>query len=313
MNSFGEKFRVSIFGESHGKAIGVIIDGVPAGIPLNSNDFKKDLARRKSGKKGTTQRIEDDIPQIISGIYDGCTTGAPLTIIFENHNANSGDYSEFREIPRPGHADFAASIKYNFYNDIRGGGHFSGRVTLCLVAAGVVAKKLISPIGIEASITELGGIPFKKTPNTEKKKGLAFKSNNDKITSPKLGTGYKEWDDLLENIMSTGDSIGGIIECTCNNVPIGIGEPFFNSVESEISHLAFSVPGIRGIEFGDGFKASAMKGSEHNDRYIDKEGKTATNHAGGINGGISNGNPITFRVAVKPTSSIAKKQKAITL
>lgn len=309
MNSFGEKFRISIFGESHGMAIGVVIDGVPSGISLSENDFKKDLERRRSGKFGTTPRIEEDNPQIISGIYDGCTTGAPLTILFSNNNANSGDYSEFREIPRPGHADFAASIKYNFYNDIRGGGHFSGRVTLCLVAAGVVAKKLISPIKVEAAISEIGGIPFKKAV-IEKKKGLTIKGNAAKSISVKSTTGCTEWDELITNALSVGDSIGGIIDCKCENMPIGIGEPFFNSIESEISHLIFSIPGVRGIEFGDGFKSASMRGSEHNDCYIDKEGKTSTNHAGGINGGISNGNPIIFRVAIKPTSSISKAQKS---
>ena len=280
MNSYGNNFRISIFGESHGDMIGVVMDGVPAGIPLTPDDFIQDLARRKGGRKGTTSRIEEDIPHIASGIYDGHTTGAPVTVIFSNNNTVSKDYSQFREIPRPGHADFTAQVKYNFFNDIRGGGHFSGRLTLALVVAGTVARKIAANISFNASIVQIGG------------------SSNP-----------SEWDSIIENAMAEGDSVGGVIECTCNGVPAGLGEPFFNSLESEIAHLAFSIPGIRGIEFGDGFAAATMKGSEHNDCFTDKEGHTNTNGAGGINGGISNGNPIVFRVAVKPASSISKAQQ----
>ena len=281
MNIYGKKFRVSIFGESHGELIGVVMDGVPAGIQLCEEDFLEDLGRRKSGAKGTTPRKESDLPTIVSGVFDGCTTGAPLTIVFHNDNTRSGDYSLFREIPRPGHADFVASVKHNFFNDIRGGGHFSGRITLCLVATGVVAKKIIAPVAVGAEIVELGGLGV---------------SQSDK------------WDSLIDAAVAEGDSIGGVVECVCNNVPIGMGEPFFDSIESQIAHLAFSIPGVRGVEFGDGFAAARMKGSQHNDCYIDKDGHTATNGAGGINGGITNGNPVVFRIAVKPTSSISKKQ-----
>ena len=280
MNSYGTKFRISIFGESHGNLIGVVMDGVPAGIPLCCEDFLADLDRRRSGAKGTTPRKESDIPHIVSGVFDGCTTGAPVAVVFENENTISKDYSLFREIPRPGHADFTAQVKHNFFNDIRGGGHFSGRLTLALVAAGVVAKKIAGNIKIEARITHIAG-----------------------YDSPQM------WEKALEETMCEGDSVGGIVECTCTNVPAGLGEPFFNSLESEIAHLAFAIPGVRGIEFGDGFAAAAMKGSEHNDCFIDTDGHTATNGAGGINGGISNGNPIVFRIAVKPTSSISKIQK----
>jgi len=279
MNSYGSNFRVSIFGESHGNAIGVVLDGIPAGIPLAEEDFIADLDRRRSGAKGTTPRKESDAPHILSGIFDGCTTGAPLAILFENGNTISKDYSQFREIPRPGHADFTAQVKHNFFNDIRGGGHFSGRITLTLVAAGVVAKKILGDIKVNARITAIAG-----------------------IDDP------AGWDAAIEAAMADGDSVGGIVECICTDVPAGLGEPFFNSLESEIAHLAFAIPGVRGIEFGDGFAAAAMKGSEHNDCFIDTEGHTATNGAGGINGGISNGNPIVFRIAVKPTSSISKVQ-----
>lgn len=280
MNSYGKKFRISIFGESHGKLIGVTMDGVPAGIPLCEEDFLADLDRRRSGAKGTTPRKESDMPHIVSGVFDGCTTGAPLAVVFENQNTISKDYSQFREFPRPGHADFTAQIKHNFFNDIRGGGHFSGRITLTLVAAGVVAKKIIGNMNVNSSIASIGGV-----------------------------ADASQWDGILDAAMAEGDSVGGVVECVCTNVPPGLGEPFFDSLESEIAHLAFAIPGVRGIEFGDGFAAAAMKGSQHNDCFIDSEGHTATNGAGGINGGISNGNPIVFRIAVKPTASISKVQR----
>lgn len=282
MNNYGKNFRISIFGESHGDLIGVIIDGVPAGTPLCTEDFIADLQRRKSGAKGTTPRIESDMPRIVSGVFDGCATGAPVTVVFENNNTIAKDYSQFREIPRPGHADFTAQIKHNFFNDIRGGGHFSGRITLALVAAGVVAKKIIGNINVSAKIVELAGLKD-----------------------------ASKWDAAIADAMAEGDSVGGVVECRCEGAQIGLGEPFFDSLESQIAHLAFSIPGVRGVEFGDGFAAAAMKGSEHNDCFIGKEGETATNGAGGINGGISNGNPIVFRVAVKPTSSISKPQKTM--
>lgn len=279
MNNYGNRFRISMFGESHGELIGAVMDGVPAGIPLCAEDFVADLSRRKSGGKGTTPRIESDMPHIVSGVFDGHTTGAPLAVVFQNRNTISKDYSQFRAVPRPGHADFTADVKFSSFNDIRGGGHFSGRLTLVLVAAGTVAKKIASDISFNASIKQIGG--------------------SDDPTA---------WDRIISSAMEEGDSVGGIIECVCNGVPAGLGEPFFNSLESEIAHLAFSIPGVRGIEFGDGFAAAGMKGSGHNDCFIDQQGHTATNGAGGINGGISNGNPVVFRIAVKPTSSISKIQ-----
>ncbi len=301
MNTYGNKFRISIFGESHGDMIGVIMDGVPAGISISIEDFLPDIERRKSGKKGSTMRWEDDLPEIVSGVNEGCTTGAPITIIFRNSDTRSKDYSSFREIPRPGHADFTAQVKYNFFNDIRGGGHFSGRLTLTLVAAGVIAKKLIGPVKINAYLTELGG--EKADWNNGKQEYLSGYKAAESIAL--------NWDEILDNAIEDGDSVGGIVECCCQNVPVGLGEPFFESLESQIAHLAFAVPGVRGIEFGDGFKAAAMYGSEHNDCFIDKEGHTAKNGAGGINGGISNGNPIVYRVAIKPTSSIRKQQHTL--
>lgn len=277
MNSFGQVFRISIYGESHGESVGVLIDGVPAGISLKSDDFEKDILRRKPNKTGTTPRIEEDFPNITSGIFNDKTTGAPINIYFENKNTKSSDYDFVLQTPRPGHADFVASRKYKGFNDYRGGGHFSGRLSLPLVAAGVVAKKIIPEIKIEAKILEIGG--------------------------------EKNYTSVLEKTITEGDSLGGIIECTAKNMPIGLGEPFFNSVESLISHLIFSIPGIKGIEFGNGFEAAKVKGSANNDRIISQDGKTATNNAGGINSGISNGNNLVFRVAIKPTSSISKAQE----
>lgn len=279
MNSFGKLFRVSIFGESHGVSVGIVIDGCPPGIPLEVEDFTEQLLRRKSGSKGTTPRQEADQPKIMSGVFNNFTTGAPLTILFENTNTRSHDYSRFREIPRPGHADFVSMQKFKGFDDYRGGGHFSGRLTLGIVAAGVIARKIISPVSVSSKILEVGG--------------------------------SSDIESAVEKAIEKKDSIGGIIECTATEIPIGLGEPFFDSVEAVLSHMVFSIPAIKGIEFGSGFAAAKMKGSEHNDWFVDKSGRTDTNHAGGINGGISNGNDIVFRVAVKPTSSTSAMQQTL--
>ncbi len=276
MNGFGRIFRISIFGESHGECIGVVMDGVPSGIKLSKEDFYSDLERRKSGKFGTTMRIEGDEPEIKSGVFNGFTTGAPILILFENNGNESSTYEKIKDIPRPGHGDFTAMKKYNGYNDYRGGGHFSGRLTLGLVAAGVVAKKIFPDIRIKTSIS----------------------GNNNEI-----------FKNRIEMARESGDSVGAVVECRVLGIDIGLGEPFFDSIESVLSHLIFSIPGIKGIEFGDGFKIAEKTGSEVNDLIIDKKGKTKTNYSGGINGGITNGNDLVFRIAVKPTSSISKPQQ----
>lgn len=285
MNTLGRNFRVSIFGESHGPAIGVVVDGVRAGIPLSKEDFTPDILRRKSGAKGTTPRIEADEPEILSGVFNGCTTGSPIAVIFRNGNTRSSDYSLLKDIPRPGHADYVASLKWDGFNDPRGGGHFSGRLTLPLVAAGVIAKKMCG-YSFEAKLVEIGG-----------------------------ATDSSKWDELVAAASKEGDSLGGIVECRIDGVPAGVGEPFADSVEAVISHAIFSIPGVRGIEFGDGFAASRMKGSEHNDplQMVDCKIVPAKNGSGGINGGITNGAPIVFRVAFKPTSSIAKEQMTLNI
>jgi chorismate synthase len=286
MNSFGRIFLVNIFGESHGESVGINIDGCPAGLPLTVEDFATDIERRKGGtQKGTTPRKEDDLPIFKSGLFNDHTTGAPITILFENKNTRSTDYAKQRAFPRPGHADLVAGQKFGGFEDYRGGGHFSGRLTVALVAAGVIAKKLLSfaesNIKVAAGILEIGG-------EKDQEKGL-------------------------QRAIDAKDSIGGIVECRVTGLPAGLGEPFFDSAESLISHAVFAIPAIRGVEFGTGFAAARMFGSDHNDAILDSSGKTRTNHAGGIVGGITNGNELVFRIAVKPTSSTPKEQETLNL
>lgn len=286
MNSFGNQFRWHIFGESHGPCIGVTIDGCPAGLPLEITDFLSDMERRKGGiQKGTTPRKEDDIPVFLSGWYNGFTTGAPLTLMIENKNTRSEDYAKQRAFPRPGHADWVAGVKYGGFEDYRGGGHFSGRLTAAMVAAGVVAKKLLAhyahttgtPLQVGATIVEIGG--------------------------------ESDWEKGLQKAIDAKDSVGGIVECRVQGLPAGLGEHFFDSVESLLAHVVFAIPAIRGIEFGTGFAAARMLGSQHNDALLDGNGNTLTNHAGGIIGGLTNGQELIFRIAVKPTSSTPQEQQ----
>ena len=280
MNSFGHLFRVSIFGESHGESVGIVIDGCPAGLELNEQDLLPDLERRKGGKqKGTTPRQEADYPFFKSGIFNGKTTGFPIAIFFENNNTRSEDYQKQRSIPRPGHADWVAHQKFGGFEDYRGGGHFSARLTTGLVAAGAIAKKLMTHTTIEAAVTEIGG-------ESDLEKGL-------------------------QRAIDAKDSVGGIVECRINGVPVGLGEPYFDSIESVLSHMLFTIPAVKGVEFGAGFAAAKMFGSEHNDAIQNMEGKTVTNNAGGIVGGISNGNELVFRIAIKPTSSTPKEQNSL--
>jgi chorismate synthase len=280
MNSFGTIFRVSVFGESHGESVGVIIDGCPAGLFLTEDDLLADLERRKGGKqKGTTPRQEADYPIFKSGLFNGKTTGFPITILFENNNTRSEDYQKQRSIPRPGHADWVAHQKFGGHEDYRGGGHFSARLTTGLVAAGAIAKKLMPGVMVQAAVTEIGG--------------------------------EKDLERGLQNAIDAKDSVGGLVECRVNGLPVGLGEPYFDSLESSLAHIVFAIPAVRGIEFGTGFSAAKMFGSQHNDAIENMEGKTRTNHAGGIVGGISNGNELVFRIAIKPTSSTPKQQNSL--
>ena len=306
MNTFGRKFRVTVFGESHGEAVGVVLDGVPAGLELCEADFEKDILRRKSGAKGTTPRLESDQPQILSGVFEGHTTGAPLAIIFRNENVKSQDYAQFAAMPRPGHADLTAALRWDDCNDPRGGGHFSGRMTLPVVAAGVVAKKILADATIldetpcseiNAELVELGGIPL---PLLD---AQSLQDGSDAVADMP-----DEWKEELERAAAEGDSLGAVIECTVPAIDPGYGEPFWDSVESQIAHAVFAIPGVRGVEFGDGFEAAAMMGSQHNDP-IGPDARPVKNGAGGVNGGLTNGAPIVFRVAFKPTSSISRAQQ----
>ncbi len=281
MNSFGRIFRVHIFGESHGESVGIVIDGCPAGLALTEEDLLPDLERRKGGKKkGTTPRQEADYPFFKSGLFNGKTTGAPITIIFDNKNVRSSDYEKQRSFPRPGHADWVAHQKFGGNEDYRGGGHFSARLTTGLVAAGAIAKKIMGEgVSITSAVTEIGG-------EQDLEKGL-------------------------QKAIDAKDSVGGIVECRVNGLPVGLGEPFFDSVESQLAHIAFAIPAVKGVEFGSGFAAARMFGSQHNDAIENMEGKTRTNHAGGIVGGISNGNELVFRISIKPTASTPKEQNSL--
>lgn len=282
MNSFGTRLRISLFGESHGEALGVVMDGVPQGIELSVADFETDLERRRSGARGTTPRKESDMPHILSGVFNNLTTGAPIAVTFLNENTISNDYRNLVTHPRPSHADWVAQQKFGGFADYRGGGHFSGRVTLAMVAAGVVAKKMLGDMRISSEILEIGG-----------------------CTDP------ARFGEVVEAALRSSDSVGGLIECRVDNVAVGLGEPFFDSVESLIAHLLFSVPAVKGVEFGNGFGCARLRGSHNNDPIISSTGETATNNSGGINGGITNGNQIVVRAAIKPTASIATLQHTL--
>lgn len=283
-NTFGNRLLLKIFGASHAPTVGIIIEGVPAGIALSVSDFEHDLAARRAGARGTTPRSESDIPEI-GGLVDGLTTGAPVTVTFRNENTRSGDYSQFESHPRPSHIDLVARRKYGPDFDLRGSGIFSGRMTVALVAAGVIAKKIL-PAGaaFSSEIIEIGGSRNKK-----------------------------EFASIIDAAIADGDSVGGVVECRVEGLPAGLGEPFFDSAESVIGHLLFSIPAVKGIEFGSGFEGVKLRGSQRNDIIADKRGTTATNNEGGINGGLTNGNPLVVRAAIKPTASISRPQQTFNL
>lgn len=279
MNSYGEAFRVTIFGESHGPLVGVCIDGAAPGMPLTASDFAADIDRRRPRGTGATERREEDLPDIATGLFDGHTTGAPLTLLFRNADTRPADYALAPGVFRPGHADFTAARKFGGHNDPRGGGHFSGRLTLALVAAGVVAKRMLPGLDFRSRVVSAGG-------RTDIEQSVA-------------------------QAMAQGDSVGGVVECAVAGIPAGWGEPFFDTVEGCVARLAFAIPGVKGVEFGAGFAAAAMLGSQNNDLFVDTQGHTATNHSGGALGGITNGNPLVFRMAVKPTPSIRRPQATL--
>ena len=314
---WGSKIKLSIFGESHGNAIGITIDGLPAGFSIDMDKIMMEMARRAPGKSSlSTPRKESDIPEILSGYFEGKTTGTPLCAIIRNSNTKSKDYSKLKDVMRPGHADYTGAVRYKGFNDYRGGGHFSGRITAPLVFAGAICKQILEVKGIivSAHINSIGKIKDCSFLEGDISDELlnSFKEKELPLINTKLE------DEMRQEILSarsSGDSIGGTIECAILGVSPGIGDPFFDSVESTLAHLMFSVPAVKGIEFGKGFDISKMRGSEANDEYYLENGniKTKTNNNGGILGGITNGMPIIFNVAIKPTASIFKEQKAVNI
>ena len=312
-NSLGKKFVITSFGESHGKCIGIVIDGCPAGLPITEKDIQLRLDKRKPvNSVASTKRFEEDKVDILSGIFNGYTTGAPICLAVWNNDIDSGDYKKTKGLLRPGHADYTAFIKYGGYNDYRGGGRFSGRITAGYVMAGVVAQKLLNLIGVTvlAHTVEIGSI---KTDDGILRASAEVIDNDPlKCTDPKTA---EKMLGAIEQARKAGDSLGGIIEGIALNVPAGLGEPVFDTLEGDLAKALFAIPAVKGVEFGAGFAAAKMKGSENNDSFSIKRGKivTVTNNSGGILGGISNGMPIIVRVAVKPTPSISQKQKTVNI
>jgi len=314
-STWGNNIKISIFGESHGKGIGIVIDGLPPGENINFDDVNLQLQRRRPGNSHlTTERKESDIPQIISGILNETTTGTPLCAVINNENANSADYYQQNFLLRPGHGDYTDYIRYQGFSDFRGGGHFSGRLTAPLVFAGAVCKQILKRknISIGSHISSVCSIFDKPFDGVNIPSELLESLSREFL--PLINKSKKsEIEDEILKAKSDGDSLGGTIECAIVGLPAGIGNPIFDNIESKISSLVFGIPGIKGIEFGNGFHSSAIKGSENNDSFIFKDGKiqTTTNNHGGILGGISSGMPIIFKTSFKPTPSISKPQKTI--
>ncbi|MCL0091252.1 chorismate synthase [Dehalococcoidales bacterium] len=312
-NSFGKLFTITSFGESHGRCVGITIDGCPAGLPITEEDIQRELDKRKPGPDvAVTRRVEEDKVEILSGIFNGFTTGAPVCLLIWNKDIDSSEYEKNRFLPRPGHADYTAFAKYGGFNDFRGGGRFSGRITATFVMAGAIAKKLLklSDIEVLAHTIEIGGI---------KAQAKEFDEIKENVEKNQLRCADLEAAEamagLIEKVKEEGDSIGGIIEGIGRNVPAGLGEPVFDTLDGELAKALLAIPAVKGIEFGAGFSVAKKRGSENNDPFIIKDGKivTVTNNTGGILGGISNGMPIVVRVAIKPTASIIKSQQTVNI
>jgi len=311
-NSLGKLFTITSFGESHGRCVGTVIEGCPAGLSLIEADIQREVDKRRPGAVGTTKRAEEDKVEILSGVFNSHTTGAPITLLIWNEDIDSSEYERIRFLPRPGHADYTAFMKYGGFNDFRGGGMFSGRITATFVMAGAVAKKLLRLIGVEilAHTIEIGGI------KAQPKKPDEVRQNIDQ--NPLKCADFEAAERMAQAIEKTRkarDSLGGIVEGLALNVPAGLGEPVFDTLEGDLAKALFAIPAVKGVEFGSGFAAARKRGSENNDPFTIKSGKiiTKTNNAGGILGGISNGMPIIVRVAIKPTPSIARRQKTVNL
>ena len=313
-NSIGKEFIITTFGESHGKVVGVIVDGCPAGLPLTEKDFQEELNRRiPANPRIVSPRVEKDHAKILSGTFNGFTSGAPIALMVENKETKSSDYEAIKGRPRPSHSDYPAGIRYGGFNDYRGGGRFSGRVTVALILAGVIAKKLLSRYNIDvlAYTKAIGHIKSNK-----KFSAVEIKKNRYQLAArcPDLTCAERMEEEII-NAKEIGDSLGGVVECLALNMPAGIGDPFFDTLDGDLAKALFAVPAVKGVEFGAGFKAAELRGSENNDAFLVKGSKivTATENAGGIIGGLSSGMPIIIRVAIKPTPSISKEQQTVDL
>jgi len=312
-NSFGKLFTITSFGESHGRCVGIVIDGCPAGLAVSEEDIQREVDRRKpSASTASTSRAEEDKVEILSGTFNGFSTGAPICLLVWNKDIDSSEYEKTRHLLRPGHADYTAFMKYGGFNDFRGGGRFSGRITATFVMAGAIARKLLNLADIEvmAYTIEIGGVKAQPTELDEVRKNVD--QNPLRCADPEAA---REMLRVIEKAREEKDSVGGIIEGVALNVPAGLGEPVFDTLEGELARALFAIPAVKGVEFGSGFSAARKKGSENNDPFIIKDGKiaTASNNAGGILGGISNGMPIVVRVAVKPTPSIGRSQQTVNI
>ena len=313
-NSIGKEFVVTCFGESHGRCVGAVIDGCPAGLPLTEEDIQKELDKRLPAKREiVSARREKDVVEILSGTYEGFTTGAPICALVWNKEVISGDYDAIQDKPRPGHADYPARIKYMGFDDYRGGGRFSGRITVAFVLAGAVAKKLLQFFDVEvlAYTTEIENVKLQATLSLDDVRANTYRSA---VRCPDLDVA-EEMEETILRAKKEGDSVGGIVECIAFNLPVGVGEPIFDSLDADIAKMLFDIPAVKGVEFGVGFEASKLRGSENNDSYLTEDGEieTLTNNAGGVLGGLSSGMPLVVRVAVKPTPSISKEQQTVDL
>ncbi|NLI73561.1 MAG: chorismate synthase [Euryarchaeota archaeon] len=313
MNTIGTLLRLTLFGSSHGPGVGCVLDGVPSGLYITEDDIQRDLDLRRPAASIGTPRVEADRVELLAGIQDDFTTGAPIVIFIANHDTDSSKYIKFRTVPRPGHADLTALNRYGDTVDLRGGGQFSGRMTAPIVAAGAIAKTMLASIGVQvAAYTQRLGCLVDEKERYLKDIRHASRENPIRAADPELAL------DMINEIMAMkeeGDSVGGVIRCLAVGLPMGVGEPYFDSLEGELAKMLFSIPGVKGVEFGSGFRSAEMRGSEHNDQFIIEDGevRTITNNAGGILGGLSNSMPIDLRVAIKPTASISREQRSVDL
>lgn len=313
MNTIGTLLRLTLFGSSHGPGVGCVLDGVPAGLEISEDDIQREVDLRRPSMSIGTPRAEADQVKVLAGLQDGFTTGAPVVVFIENRDRDSSKYERFRTVPRPGHADLTALNRYGQTVDLRGGGQFSGRMTAPMVAAGAIAKAMLATIGVQvAAYTQRLGRLVDEEERYLKEVRRASRENPVRAADPSLAL------EMVNEIMAAkeeGDSVGGAIRCLAVGLPMGVGEPYFDSLEGELAKMLFSIPGVKGVEFGSGFKSAEMRGSEHNDQFVIEDGevRTITNHAGGILGGLSNGMPIDLRVAIKPTASISREQKSVDL